>query len=223
MSQSSLLLAWGNVFGVLVTPFQIWLLARPRGLRRSALLGSCLVLACCGLRCIPCVCSEHFRRSTWTLGLLHSAAIINAAAGPLAMGAVSRVSLVWFSEHERTTATGIANIGSGIGGTASFLLGPLLVPSWAELPHLLYLEAGLAATAVLLVALCFPDQPARAPSAAAFLSREGEGARGGGRARRGPAGRGDRCRRERGATRRAGRRAWHEYGRPRRRRLRRRR
>ena len=43
-----------------------------------------------------------------------------AAAGPFNMGAVSLLSVIWFPENERTTATAIAAVSNGAGTTVGF-------------------------------------------------------------------------------------------------------
>ena len=165
-SQLSLLLAWGNIFGILMTPLQIYLLTRPGGMRLSAVLGSLLVLSCCVLRLVPSWLGEDFRHSAWSLVLLHVAAILNATAGPLCMGPVSRLSCVWFGDSERTLATAIAQTANGVGGSAAFVLGPAMVPTWAALS-----SRATARRPVSAVSPTYSVGSSRAPNAAAYLQQ----------------------------------------------------
>ena len=48
-----------------------------------------------------------------------------AAGGPVAMGGAPLLSATWFPAHQRTTATAIGSVMSGIGVSVSFIIGKL--------------------------------------------------------------------------------------------------
>lgn len=56
---------------------------------------------------------------------MHLGSILNGLGGPVTMAGPAVLSAVWFPTHERTTATAIGAIMSGLGNGVSFLLGRL--------------------------------------------------------------------------------------------------
>ena len=103
--------------------------------------------------------------------LYHIAVILNAASGPLCMGACTRLSLVWFAEDERTIATAIAQTSNGLGTSIGFL-NSLWVTKPSQIPFLFYLSLGLSFLPFLCARVYFPAQPPAFPSAAAEASSE---------------------------------------------------
>jgi len=171
-----LLLNWGPIIFLPVTPFASWLLTQPEGLRRTMLYGSILTFTGCAVRMIPCLFSTEGRKEWYSIALLHLGQIFNAAAGPMVMGPVSRISVIWLKQNERTTGTAIAQTANGMGSCVGFLLGPFIVPNVAhadQMSTLLLVELAMAAVPLTCVLIHFPDLPVNPPNAAAAIYREG--------------------------------------------------
>lgn len=117
---------------------------------------------------------------------------------PLVVASPSFLSLTWFPERERNTATAIANVASALGRAIGFFLGPgeglhcipEIVPGStitpplthlpqglvphddpAHIPSLLYVETGLSILPLIGVLVYYPDHPAAPPSKAAAAAR----------------------------------------------------
>lgn len=54
---------------------------------------------------------------------------MNGLAGPTIMSAGPFLSTTWFATDQRATATAVASLFAHLGGAASFVIGPLIVPS----------------------------------------------------------------------------------------------
>jgi hypothetical protein len=118
------------------------------------------------LRCLPLLLPAGSSRSS-SLVAIHVAQFINGAAAPLVVLSPSYLSLVWFPDSQRNTATAMANVANALGRAVGFFLGPALVSRGADLPTLLFVEVGLLALP-LVGALAFcPAAPRVPPSAAA--------------------------------------------------------
>lgn len=61
--------------------------------------------------------------------LIHGGQFLNGLAGPTIMSAGPYLSTTWFAPDQRATATAVASLFSYLGGAASFLVGPLVVPA----------------------------------------------------------------------------------------------
>lgn len=61
--------------------------------------------------------------------LIHGGQFLNGLAGPTIMSAGPFLSTTWFGPDQRATATAVATLFSYLGGAASFLVGPLVVPA----------------------------------------------------------------------------------------------
>ena len=139
----ALLLNWGPIFGILCAPFQAWLSSQPRGLYKACTLGVLCCVCSAALRYLP----SMLRLQNTPLGFfaIHSAQILNALAGPLCAGMVSRLACVWFRENERKFATALSIAANGIGTNSGFILGPAL-----GLEVLVQLELLLAVVSAVL-------------------------------------------------------------------------
>jgi len=117
--------------------------------------------------------------------LIHTGQFICMFASPIGMGCPPSLSATWFPPKERTTATAISTLLGYIGISASFIIGPAMVPL-LSLPSLnrttnvtlydvdrmrdnitSYMEVQLAMCGFLLICLLvyFPDKPPTPPSA----------------------------------------------------------
>jgi hypothetical protein len=168
INRIDLLLNWGAIVGMMCTPLQTWLLTRPNGLRHCVVLGSGLTFFCSIIRTIPSFCSKQFRSSFASYVLLCIGQILNAAAGPLCMGPVSRLSCLWFGPNERTFATAIAYTSNGMGNTVGFLLGPWTVLRPSDMKRFLLIEIAIAVVPFAMALVYFPDRPKLPPSHAAL-------------------------------------------------------
>ncbi|XP_049584593.1 solute carrier family 49 member 4 [Syngnathus scovelli] len=185
-SDIAVLVLWGPV-GFIPWLLFMWLMDK-RGLRASLLLSAFLMLLGAALRSIP-LTDPSLRR--W---LIHGGQLLNGLAGPTIMSAGPFLSTTWFAPDQRATATAVASLFSYLGGAASYVAGPLIVPApngtqpaghrvlLAAPPALdgtirekiqLLMYAELSAIAVLFVAvlLYFPSRPPLPPSVAAASQR----------------------------------------------------
>ncbi|XP_055360811.1 solute carrier family 49 member 4 isoform X2 [Betta splendens] len=152
------------------------------GLRASLLLSAFFMLLGSALRSIP-LSQQPLRR--W---VIHGGQLLNGLAGPTIMSAGPYLSTTWFAPDQRATATAVASLFSYLGGAASFVVGPLVVPAPNETATItaapvsdsfirdriqLVMYAELAAIAVLFAAilLYFPSRPPIPPSVAAASQR----------------------------------------------------
>jgi FLVCR family MFS transporter len=165
-STVDLFLAWGPICFIPCLPLTYFLLNKPNGLRYCVILLSIMELISTIIRIIPSL-SVHFR--SISLPFIHIGQIVNAICGPLAMVPVSQLSCLWFDTNERTRATTIAIMAYNLGSTLSFPLGPSVVSSPEDIPHLLYIHLGFAIIGFILVIIYFPGQPPTPPSPAAEL------------------------------------------------------
>jgi FLVCR family MFS transporter len=101
------------------------------------------------------------------------------AGGPVAMGAVARLSQIWFPAHERSLSTALAAELNMAGVAVSFLLGPLIVPK-ANLGDIatLWWVLAIPPTVILAIALLFlADAPESPPSMSAHKQRQSRSAK----------------------------------------------
>ncbi|XP_017276574.1 solute carrier family 49 member 4 [Kryptolebias marmoratus] len=177
-SDIAVLVLWGPV-GFIPWLLFMWLMDK-KGLRASLLLSAVFMLLGATLRSIP-VTDLHVRR--W---MIHGGQFLNGLAGPTIMSAGPYLSTTWFAPDQRATATAVATLFSYLGGAASFLVGPLIVPapndsqaaaalssSSIQSRIQLVMYAELAAIAVLFTAVLFyfPSRPPIPPSVAAASQR----------------------------------------------------
>ena len=174
-STLDLLLNWGPIIGVAFFPIQSWVMQQAGGLRKGIWCGVLLGFAGNVVRCIPIVVSATgwdsvFVSSGTALALYHLGQILIAAAGPFQMGATTRLAVVWFGEHERTTATAVATTANGVGTTIGFLNNLWLAPSSAQVPNIFWFSVVMQAIPVLCALFYLPAGPPSPPSAAAAAS-----------------------------------------------------
>ena len=170
-STIDLFLAWGPICFLPCLPLTYLLLNKRNGLRYCVILLAFFELLAAIIRTIPSIVMSpsNPRFSSVALPFLHIGQILNAACGPLAMAPVSQLSCLWFGTNERTRATTVAIMAYNLGSTLSFPLGPAVVSSPTDIPHLLYVHIGIAFVGCVLVLIYFPAQPPTPPSPAAEL------------------------------------------------------
>jgi len=169
---TDMLMNWGPVFGIICFPAAVSISSRPGGLRRALWCGIILTLLGAVVRLLPIVAREMFgnvetTQAFWAYACYHIGQISVAAAGPFNMGAVTLLSVVWFAESERTTATAIALVSNGMGATVAYLNPIWLVTSWKSIPNMFYFSLVLAIVPVVSALVFLPAQPLYFPSAAA--------------------------------------------------------
>ena len=120
-----LLLNWGPILGVFSAPLQFWLSSRKNGLHLSIVLAAWLVFAGNVIRTIPLFLGATFRQNAFAFYLYQTGQILNAIAGPLVMGTVTQLSVLWFPESERVLATSVFQTSNGMGTAVGFLAGPV--------------------------------------------------------------------------------------------------
>lgn len=146
--------------------FALWLLSSRRdGLRLSVILASVLCLLSSIVRLLPLWLPASSRSGA--LAAIHIGQLMNGMVAPLVVASPSYLSLLWFPENSRNTATAIGNVSNAVGRGIGFFLGPAIVTAAADLPTLLYLEVGLAALPLIAVLAYYPASPGEPPSRAA--------------------------------------------------------
>lgn len=122
--QISLLGAWQPLTYILLCiPFTV-MMDMPGGLRKAMRLA-----AACEIGGVACKLLSiiMFRHTFAGLCLLHLGQIGSAIGSPVAIGAPSHLSSVWFPRQERTRATAAAVLSNNIGNGISFAVVPLLI------------------------------------------------------------------------------------------------
>lgn len=167
-----LLLAYGPIFYILFALPSMLLLNTANGLRLTTLIGLALVVA--GAACRLAATSS----STASIALLHVGFVLNAIAGPAAMGCVSTLAEAYFPASQRGLATAIAAEANQAGSALSFLVGPAMVPDASFSENFAYnaLFGALALATLLACALFYPSRPPRPPSHSAATQHGTAGA-----------------------------------------------
>lgn len=152
-------------------PFALWM-DKPGGVKATTRLGVTLVTLGQVSRMLAT------GPSAASTALLTVSFVLNAAAGPVAMGAVGKISEAFFPPAQRATATAVMAEANLLGMAGAMLFGPVMVRdgtaaqmaayNWALLAVCLVAQAGIMAH--------FPAHPRVAPSASAALVERGEAA-----------------------------------------------
>ena len=155
------------VYIPLSLPLALWM-DRPNGVRGSVVLGVSLVFVGQVLRTLA------FDGGTLSTALLVLSYVLNAASGPVAMGAVGRISEAFFPPDQRATATAVMAEANLLGIAGAMLVGPLIVQSsvLSEMDNYNYALLGVLVPLQLAAMLYFPSEPAAAPSASAAQLKE---------------------------------------------------
>ena len=101
-----------------------WMLTKQDGLRKSVLLGAFLSFLGASIRCVPTFLADHTTDRWYVLFCVHFGQVLNALVGPLVQASPSYLSVNWFADGERATATAIGTISNGLGVGFAYLLGP---------------------------------------------------------------------------------------------------
>jgi MFS family permease len=164
-----ILLAYGPIFYLPFALPSMLALNAPDGLRIVTLSGLALVVAGAGCRLAATSSSPA------SLALLHLGYVLNAIAGPAAMGCVSTLAEAYFPAAQRGLATAIAAEANQLGSALAFPIGPAMVPDGSGAQNLRYnILFGALALATLLAAVAYyPSQPPRPPSRSAAAPHAG--------------------------------------------------
>jgi len=146
---------------------------------RIVMLGSVgFLVACAGLRCIPC------QGSTLEAIMIASMALNGLSGTWFAFGAPI-LSEIWFPAEQRTLATAVGSIAPYLGSAMGFVMGPATVGSdtsggsspscetESAIRRLFIVELALACAVLLAILVHFPDSPVRCPTVAAARKRAG--------------------------------------------------
>jgi len=164
----ALLVNWGPIMFIIFTLPYAWFI--DRSLRWST-ISLALLVALSGWTRVAAIYTTD---KSLVVTLLHIAQALNAAGGPVSMGAVSHLSQLWFPAGERSFATAVAAETNMMGVAVAFLLGPAMAPVGVGAGGLsaLWWLLAVPPTAVLLLALVYlPDSPEHAPSRSARRQR----------------------------------------------------
>ncbi|KAG7501824.1 Disrupted in renal carcinoma 2 [Solea senegalensis] len=181
-SDIAVLVLWGPV-GFVPWLLFMWLMDK-KGLRSSLLLSAFFMLLGAVMRSIP-LTDLPLRR--W---LIHGGQLLNGLAGPTIMSAGPYLSTTWFAPDQRATATAVASLFCYLGGSASFIVGPMVVPAPNDslaaptnsatvsdnfirdrIQLVMYAELGAIAVLFAAVLVYFPSRPPMPPSVAAASQR----------------------------------------------------
>jgi FLVCR family MFS transporter len=159
------------VYLPLSLPFALWL-DKPGGVKHNALLGVTLVTSGQVARMLASGASPS------STALLTLSFVLNAAAGPIAMGAVGKISEAFFPPAQRATATAVMAEANLLGMAGAMLFGPLIVRDSTAAQMAAYNYALLAVCLVAQagITLYFPAHPRVPPSASAVLLERKEAA-----------------------------------------------
>jgi hypothetical protein len=140
------------------------------GLQSSIRVAACLCCVAATLRCLPLLFSSddlNGSDNSLVIGVIHVCQFLNGAAAPFVVASPAYLSMLWFPDAQRNTATAIANVANAVGRAVGFFLGPALVHSASDMPTLLLLEVGLAILPVVAAFTCLAPFPVVPPSRAA--------------------------------------------------------
>jgi MFS family permease len=155
-----------QVFLVFYLPASIlaMVLMERRGLRTTLLVGMGLDAACALVKFGGSLLTNH-RRAAY--GLVLFGQILGSLGQPLILNLSARVSMDWFPDRERDTATVILTMANVMGQMCGSLLPPYLVNGDREMQMML-LATAVPSVAVLCVSFfALADRPPSPPSAAA--------------------------------------------------------
>jgi hypothetical protein len=161
----NLLLNYGPIlYLVVLAPVSLHL--DRHGIRGQTLLAVALVCVANALRLLANDASPA------SVALLHVSYILNASAGPAAMGIPSKLAADWFPPEERTLACAIAALGNSSGALILYLAIAAAFPNPTRADNfgLNVFLAALGAVNAVAAVLFFPSHPAAAPSASAALA-----------------------------------------------------
>jgi FLVCR family MFS transporter len=165
-----LMINWGPILYIpLSIPLAYWM-DKPGGIRQSVIWG--IVTTAIG---------QVFRTiardtSPISIGMLHLSYILNAIAGPVAMGAVGKISEDWFPPEFRATSTAIMSEANLLGGAAAQLIGPTMVASanMGQMMNFMYVCCAIAGVNLLAALIYFPSHPPTPPSRSAVAVKAAE-------------------------------------------------
>jgi hypothetical protein len=121
------------------------------------------------VRIIPTFFSTQTREDYLSYFLLaaHFGQIINAVVLPLLFSSPSKLSVQWFPDDERATATAISLMSNGAGIGVAYIVGPMVVNQPSDIDSLLQLMFVISAIPFVFVLIYYPDRPKSFPSALA--------------------------------------------------------
>ena len=118
---------WGPIAYIVAFMPTAWVLDN-YDLRPAALVAAALMLLGCVIRLLS-------TGPTWQCTVCqHIGQCLNGLAGPFAMSAGTVLSAQWFPAGQRTLSTAIFCVANMSGVSASYIIGPLLVPSTGSKP-----------------------------------------------------------------------------------------
>ena len=161
---------WGPISYVL-SFYPTAILLDSYGLRLSAVLCTSLLLLSSTTRLFATGTTETC--TMWQ----HIGQFLNGVAGPFCMSAGTVLSSAWFAPGQRTTATSIFVVANMAGVSASYIVGPMMVPAKTgtleDVRRYLWLAFWMTLCSTALVLAYFPKKPVKenAPSVSSTLSR----------------------------------------------------
>ena len=171
-----ILLNYGPIMYLCMAPFASYLLLYLiKGLRYNVIIAANLIFLGSLTRSIPSILNDlnlfNYKISNslyHTLIFLHIGQILINAAGPFIMAAPSKLSVIWFPESQRKTATVIATMSMTCGLCLAWIIGPCIVrQKSSNFAYLLYVDLILIFIPYILIMIYFPSSPTKLPSIAA--------------------------------------------------------
>jgi MFS transporter, FLVCR family, disrupted in renal carcinoma protein 2 len=165
-----LLLNYGPIFFLASVLFYAAFLDRQKGLRHCLLIAYLVVVLGCVTRLLA-----TDPESTTSRRLLSASFILNAIAGPISMGAPSKLAENWFPAHERGFATSVSAAANLLGCIIGFAVAPAMVPpssTMADLTRFNVMMLALTGGCFLATIIYFPSHPPSPPSKSAVHSSQ---------------------------------------------------
>ncbi|XP_037783688.1 solute carrier family 49 member 4-like [Penaeus monodon] len=156
---------WGPITFLMFVAPMCWLM-NTRGLRVSVVTCAAMMSVGTLLRCI------HAPPAAFT-ALCHVCAFLVGTSGTIMLAAPPLLAADWFPPRERTTATAVPIVANQLGSAVSYLVAlAVRAPGGATTPadirsdvtRLLSVEAGIAATLLVMTVAYFPSRPPSPPS-----------------------------------------------------------
>jgi len=142
-------------------PLSLWVLDH-KGLRSGVLVGAILTGIGAAIRAT----------GKWSFWGVMIGQMFGAIGQPFFLNAMSLLAVNWFPDNQRTIATTIASVANPVGVAIGFVIGPMMAPTSADIPRLLYLNAIIINALLLPIVFLFRGKPSLPPSASASVPRE---------------------------------------------------
>ena len=137
------------------------------GLRNGVLLGAWLQAFGCGIRCL----TIEDGGSIGKIYMVLTGQIIASMGQAFFLNPPPLFASTWFGDTERALATSIACNANSLGIAAAYIISPLIVKDFRDIPTLLQIIAIISTGLAIIVTFLFEEAPPSPPSYSAFTKR----------------------------------------------------